>query len=291
MPTIGPDIPAHLLNRNRTDEEDHAIDSNPAVGPQIPQALLNQTQDDEEEDDDYVPALPPDMVATRSVGPSTSKPSTSKTVEVPVPPPIHSSYHSRHSSDDEDDVGPKPLPPGMRHEETDAVREFMEKEERRRKELEVRKCNLVCRYLTWNSRYQEAGKPKALKRDEWMLVPPSSSDLLGSTSSYPFSRHMSYRITDLDPSRLTKARQFSRSSAPLKQADNSLWTETPAERQQRLADEVSGKKRRAVNAEPVEEAEDGKKKRRMDESIRRGVDEYTVGSLPFLPITAYWVTY
>jgi hypothetical protein len=55
-----------------------------------------------------------------------------------------------------------------------------------------------------------------------------------------------------------------------------LWTETPAERQQRLADEVSGRKRRAVNAEPVEEAIDGKKKRRMDEAIRRGVDEYTV---------------
>jgi hypothetical protein len=93
-------------------------------------------------------------------------------------------------------------------------------------------------------------------------------------------RHISYQNTDLDPTKLTKARQFSRSSAPQKKADNSLWTETPAERQQRLADEVSGKKRRAVNAEPVEEAMDGKKKRKMDQEIRRGVDEYTVGSFP-----------
>jgi len=129
----------------------------------------------------------------------------------------------------------------MRHVETDAVKEFMEKEEKRRKELE------------------EAGKPKALKRDEWMLVPPSSSELLGN----------------LDPSKLTKARQFSRSSAPQKNSDSSLWTETPAERQQRLADEISGRKRRAVNAEPVDEAIDGRKKRRMEQEIRRGVDDYT----------------
>jgi hypothetical protein len=76
-----------------------------------------------------------------------------------------------------------------------------------------------------------------------------------------------------------KARQFSRSAAPAqKKVDNSLWTETPAERQQRLADEVSGKKRRAADAKPEDEVADGKKKkRRMDEEvIRRGVDDYTV---------------
>ena len=102
-------------------------------------------------------------------------------------------------------------------------------------------------------------------------------------ANFAFSRHASYKNIDLDPLKLTKARQFSRSSAPQKNTDNSLWTETPAERQQRLADEVSGRKRRAVNAEPVEEAADGKKKRRMDQEIRRGVDEYTVRFFPFLP--------
>ncbi|KAI0344020.1 hypothetical protein BDW22DRAFT_1355273 [Trametopsis cervina] len=93
-----------------------------------------------------------------------------------------------------------------------------------------------------------------------MLVPPSSSDLLGS----------------IDPTKLTKGRQFQRTSAPSRDQDNSLWTETPAERQQRLADEVSGKRRRAVNADPdAEDDYEAKKRRKHDEDVRRGVDEYT----------------
>ena len=62
--------------------------------------------------------------------------------------------------------------------------------------------------------------------------------------------------------------------------DTSLWTETPAERQQRLADEVSGKRRRAVNADPdaLDEGKqlEFKKRRKYDEEVRRGVEEYTV---------------
>lgn len=135
MPTIGPEIPAHLLNRKRTDEEDHDADSTQPVGPIIPQELLNQAQDEEE---DYVPALPPDIAATRSGG-SSSGPSTSQYVRVTLPSSLDSRYYS---DDDDDDVGPKPLPPGTRHEETDAVREFMEREEKRRKELEVHNCAL-----------------------------------------------------------------------------------------------------------------------------------------------------
>jgi Protein of unknown function (DUF3752) len=84
---------------------------------------------------------------------------------------------------------------------------------------------------------------------------------------------------DIDPTKL-KARQFSRGSGPVNsKTDNSLWTETPAERQQRLADEVSGKKRRVTDA-PVEEDTTGTNKRRKqdEERIKRGVDEYTVRS-------------
>lgn len=114
------------------------------------------------------------------------------------------------------------------------------------------------------------------------LYPHHPLNFLAVRTYFPFSRHSTHKSIDLDPSKLTKARQFSRSSAPQKNSDTSLWTETPAERQQRLADEVSGRKRRAVNAEPVEEAIDGKKKRRMDEEIRRGVDEYTVRFFLFL---------
>jgi hypothetical protein len=65
--------------------------------------------------------------------------------------------------------------------------------------------------------------------------------------------------------------------------DNSLWTETPAERQQRLADEVMGKKRRVENADPEElegdkdaQQEDVHKRRKREAELQRQVEEYTV---------------
>ena len=89
-----------------------------------------------------------------------------------------------------------------------------------------------------------------------------------------------HAFVDIDPTKIKKGRQFARSSGQGRDVDNSLWTETPAERQQRLADEVAGKRRRAVNADPEadpEAIEEARKKRRYDEEIRKGVDEYTVG--------------
>ena len=110
-----------------------------------------------------------------------------------------------------------------------------------------------------------------------MLVLPSSSDLLGSTFFDPSNITVSYLhfSTDIDPTKL-KARQFARSAAPAKNVDNSLWTETPAERQQRIADEVSGKKRRAANAPEEEPDPDAIKRARTDEEIRRSIAEHTV---------------
>ena len=95
-----------------------------------------------------------------------------------------------------------------------------------------------------------------------------------------FNFYLSLKPIDLDPTKL-KARQFSRGTAPASTSknDTSLWTETPAERQQRLADEVSGKKRRVTDA-PVDEDEDAKAKKRRRKAeeglIRRGVEEHTV---------------
>ena len=87
----------------------------------------------------------------------------------------------------------------------------------------------------------------------------------------------------IDPTKLTKPRQFARTAAPSRNVDTSLWTETPAERQQRLADEVAGKRRRAVNADPDaldESAElEARKRRRHDEEIRQGVNEYSVRNI------------
>ena len=160
--------------------------------------------------------------------------------------------------------------------------------------------------LTYASPLQEAARPKMLKRDEWMLVPPSSSDLLSSAPLFPSSPRpppspptvnfliyfllcndvmvLNYSFvlyTALDPTKLNKPRQFSRSTSTPKTVDNTLWTETPAEKQQRLADEVMGKRRRAENADPDQEGdeeEEGAKRRKREAELQRQVEEHTVRS-------------
>ncbi|KAF9440452.1 hypothetical protein P691DRAFT_740115 [Macrolepiota fuliginosa MF-IS2] len=273
---IGPEIPAQFLQNANTNTTSNSANSDSgggpsrnseelpnkpkpsegpqesseeitiSVGPQIPIELLQQRhesaqqEEEEEEEDDYTPALPPELQRSRL---STSK-ARSRSPSRPSFP-AHPSYPHPNEDSDDDDVGPKPLPLGLQPmHEKDAVTEFIEREERRRKNE------------------QDAKEPKALKREEWMLVPPSASDLLGN----------------LDTTKL-KARQFARTSGPVNKGDNSLWTETPAERQQRIADEVAGKKRRAVDVANEEALDlgptDRKRSRREEENIRRGVDDYT----------------
>jgi hypothetical protein len=72
------------------------------------------------------------MVTSRTVG-------IAKRVLGPAMGP--SPYPSADESDD--DIGPTPLPAWHVPEKRDAVREFMEKEERRRKALEVRRLTLA----------------------------------------------------------------------------------------------------------------------------------------------------
>ncbi|EAU85999.2 hypothetical protein CC1G_03022 [Coprinopsis cinerea okayama7 len=285
MANIGPQLPPHLQNQfeSRKDEEESDDDVGsslpPSIGPQIPLSLVQKKDDNDEREKEQEgaavgigPAIPAHLLSRKKeddaeedsgddIGPSIgpvagpSRPSPSpgpsnpgKRVIGPSFPTYAPTYDPKTYSqvqnpddDSDDDVGPKPLPAGMKHQESSAVQEFIEREERRRKQLE------------------EASKPKAPKREEWMLVPPSHSDLLGN----------------LDPSRLKKGRQFSKSTAEPRATDTSLWTETPAERQKRLADEVSGKKRRAVDSAPADDDPDKKRRKQEEERIRKGVEEYT----------------
>ena len=85
---------------------------------------------------------------------------------------------------------------------------------------------------------------------------------------------------------MKKTRHFSRSTAPPKKIDNTLWTETPAERQQRLADEVMGKRRRTENADDDAsgaDAAEARKRRKREAELQRQVDDYTV-----CPIFSHW---
>ncbi|KAJ7083696.1 hypothetical protein B0H15DRAFT_419005 [Mycena belliarum] len=258
MSAIGPALPPHLQPSAGTyddDDEEDGPQLPPAAvagpqlpaqvagaGPQLPPTALQVGADGDDDDgDDYAPALPPDMLASSSA--STSRPSAPKKPVVgPTMPPSYG-RDAAYDPDSDDDVGPRPLPAGIRRApEPDAVAEFMAKEEKRRREVE------------------DAAKPKAPKREEWMLVPPTSS-VLGN----------------LDPTKL-KPRTFARSAAPARSTDNSLWTETPAQRAERLADEVAGRKRRAANAAPAlsdTEILESRKRQRIDAELRKGVEEHT----------------
>lgn len=93
----------------------------------------------------------------------------------------------------------------------------------------------------------------------------------------PFSTSITGTLA-LDPTKL-KSRQFQRNSEP-KVTDQTLWTETPAERQQRLADEVSGKRKRAEvgasGSAAAEPSEEDRKRRRKDDEIRSKIQEHNV---------------
>ncbi|KAF9527116.1 hypothetical protein CPB83DRAFT_856774 [Crepidotus variabilis] len=280
MSSIGPQIPAHLRQQlqrpqdNEDDEDEGPQPLGPRIGPTIPGPSKVAVFDEDDEDGSPQPKIKPNIGPL--IPPETSKSSKKKghanevgPVGPSLPPQIRPSKkespppgnkrilgpsfpsyaptynpdaYLEDDDDDDDDVGPQPLPAGMQHEQKDAVKEFMEREEKRKKAAE------------------DALKPKAPKRDEWMLVPPTNAGLLAN----------------LDPTKL-KGRQFSRGTTAPSNSDTSLWTETPAERQQRLADEVSGKKRRVTEA-PVEDEDEVIRKRRRkqdEEVIRKGVNEHT----------------
>lgn len=161
MSSIGPQIPAHLLKQKPTSEdyaessEDEAgpmpmpeRSASTSIGPQIPvRAAQNAVaQDEDDDEDDYGPALPPDLKrpggpSSTVAGPSGRTPSPSAQSRRVLGPSLPG--QNRHPYEDEDDdddgYGPMPLPAGMQRSDgvSAGVREFMEREERRRKEIEV----------------------------------------------------------------------------------------------------------------------------------------------------------
>ena len=170
MASIGPQIPSHLLqNQRRTEESREDSDEEagpkpeasvgPSIGPQIPTRPANSagpsiTTQDEDEDDDYGPSLPPDLLAKRS-GPSSSAARTTSPARSPSPPGpsrriVGPTLPGRvqQSYDDDDDYGPMPLPEGAQKMDSvsEGVREFLEKEERRRQQAEVSPFALHFRY-------------------------------------------------------------------------------------------------------------------------------------------------
>jgi hypothetical protein len=67
------------------------------------------------------------------VGPSIPTSNLKRKRQVgPTFPSYAPTYDPTTYQDDDDEFGPKPLPAGMQHQQTDAVKEFIEREEKRR---------------------------------------------------------------------------------------------------------------------------------------------------------------
>lgn len=146
---IGPDIPAHILQNRSTTPEDELEEAGPSqpqpatIGRVISSELQSRDRTpqaiNEDDEDDYVPELPPDLAAARS-----KQEISGKRVQGPSFPSVLPRSHYDDDGSDED-VGPMPLPGGVVLEEKDGVTEFLEKEERRRKQIEVRHAVLSLR--------------------------------------------------------------------------------------------------------------------------------------------------
>lgn len=140
---IGPDIPAHLLGNPAPAEDEEGPEAGPSqptsIGPAIPPDLLAKkpapapVEEEDDDEDDYMPALPPDLGREQS----TSAHQPPKKVLGPSFPPVIGSRGGYYNDEDDEDVGPQPLPSWYVPEEKDGVTEFLEKEERRRKQVEV----------------------------------------------------------------------------------------------------------------------------------------------------------
>jgi hypothetical protein len=125
---IGPSVPAHLLKRRDDEDEMPEPSTSKSIGPQLPPSASQDDQEEEEDEDAWAPALPPDLepAPVRVIGPSMP-------ASIPLSSPAQKQY------DFDDDYGPMPLPVGSRASDDagSGVREFIEREERRKKEIEV----------------------------------------------------------------------------------------------------------------------------------------------------------
>ena len=210
--TAGPPVPVPRYEEEEEDSEEDVYA--PELPPDLAAARANANA----------------TTTTSSSSSSSSVPAaTAAAARRPIGPAARGPLQREEEEEgSEDEIGPAP-PPGVgpsSHVHEDAVIDFMQKEAQRRQAVEVRvsssassgflvlvvppvrgaltlvQCVHVRHSVTYLpvplSPLQEAARPKTLKRDEWMLVPPSSSDLLSSALLFP-SLASSFSIYFLSP--------------------------------------------------------------------------------------------
>ena len=140
---------------------------------------------------------------------------------------------------DDDDFGPKPLSAGMQHQQTDAVKEFIEERENGVNQLRYvgsflilqKRLSMPC-FPFWTGRFrtQEFATGRMDACSTFLI---KSSRKWTHNGFFTHSSYFSIDI-DIDPTKL-KLRQFSRGSGPVNSnTDNSLWTETPRDNKDSL---------------------------------------------------------
>ncbi|TAQ84745.1 hypothetical protein B7494_g6928 [Chlorociboria aeruginascens] len=272
MPSIGPTLPPHLTKRKRSIEDPEPPNSPPprpddssdddsygpsklisstptkrVPGPAGPSSAHNPDEVDLaeslEEDDSYGPSNPN---STSNAQPIPQKP---KRVLGPSAPPASLSErppdppNAAPSDSESDDYGPS-LPPAAGTAAHAALTSRLSSQ-------------------SLSSRNEASVGSSAPQRAEWMLVPPSSLD---------FSSRA-------DPTKL-KNRKFATgkgAKAPAEKGGvSSIWTETAAEKMQRLSDEVLGRKEKGGVEEAGGRKRDGSGRGRgkEDEETERRIREY-----------------
>ncbi|CAG8478913.1 7235_t:CDS:2 [Acaulospora morrowiae] len=170
---IGPQIPAYLLSNfkeNPSDEDNDDFESSPDTSPKLFTEQGGNLTEEEGNLDDYMPELPPDIIAERQRKKieqenNLNKGDLDKRKIGPAMPPFVGYDEHQTSEEEEDIVGP--ILPRDFNEKNDelafqsAIQEFEERADKMRQKLES----------------GEEGENR-LQRGEWMLVPPPEAKFL-----------------------------------------------------------------------------------------------------------------
>ena len=192
MSTVGPSLPPHLSKRKRSSDPDSDSDSPGPAPPHIRSDVGSNSESTSQKRRVLGPSLPPAPLSERPSSPPT-----------PTPNP------KQDSSSDDDDFGPSlPSASTTSHNNHQSA---------------------TTQSSTSSPPSQSASKPP--QREDWMLVPPTSSDW----------------TSRIDPTKL-RNRKFQTgkgAKAPPPPSSGgggigSTWTETPDQKRQRLADEAMG---------------------------------------------------
>ncbi len=112
-----------------------------SYGPQLPQRLANPNDPNDSDDyDAYGPALPPHLLAKKKSqhAQQPTRRSPEPITHLKTAPQNHSAPIVQEDSDSDDDFGPPPPKAGLSTTSNeDAVREFKEREQRRKELAEV----------------------------------------------------------------------------------------------------------------------------------------------------------